>query len=427
MQAVQREPSIRVAYWAYLTAFAIVTLSAALQRPFPGNFDELMHASYVVHLAKTGRLALESIGIPIYDPNGWTLTGEFDYTPHQSGYYAFLAVIARALLPLDASGVIVLRLVNTCLTVAGVAVSLRLGLLAGWGRPAWHAFALIIILIPNLVLIAGAISNDNLAILGGCVAALGAYRALAGGRQSTAVLVMAVGFALAALAKAIAALQVGIMLAAVFAVVLARGGTGLLREPKVIVAGLIGFAAALPYLTMTMTYGSPVPLVPGLEDQLATHAAALGWTSVSLDLVGYAMFFVKLLAAHWSMQAQFGHPIVLPGIGVALVGGVGLALAGYDVMRGAPSPMAVLVLCGAVALALTMALHFAFSYELYRRFGHFGTVHPRYYFPLLFVIPAACAHVIGTVPSGWARLTVAGIVILLAFAPNLLQLARGLT
>jgi len=158
---------------AILGLFAI---SAVLSAPAPG-FDELAHISYIAHIQSTGNLwpALESMRL--LDPHTFQFTDQANYLNHPPVFYALLAALGPELEG-HPQAILAYRLFDVWLTTAGLAALLGLGLVARLARREFYAFAIPLVCIPILAPLAGTVSNDSLAFLGGAVATLGAWQLL---------------------------------------------------------------------------------------------------------------------------------------------------------------------------------------------------------------------------------------------------------
>ena len=82
-----------------------------------------------------------------------------------------------------------------------------------------------------------------------------------------------------------------------------------------------------------------------------------------------------------------------------LLAGGGLLIAIDSVRRGSREPAAMLVLCGASATLVVLAIHLDFTFARHLETGWLKGIYPRYYFPLLVIIPAACAIAVARLRS----------------------------
>ena len=84
-----------------------------------------------------------------------------------------------------------------------------------------------------------------------------------------------------------------------------------------------------------------------------------------------------------------------------------------------PRPLDFLVVSGMASIALTLAVHIAFSYQRHLQTGWVMDAYPRYYLPLIAIIPMAALTFCSTVQSHLLR------VVLVAFligAPVVFQI-----
>ncbi len=388
----------------FLLLYAARVVPSVWSVPFPNAYDELAHLSYAVQLARTPLSELDLASMPLLPP---TLGAGFgpgrNYLNHPPGYYLALG----ALLPPDGwptlGTVHLMRLVNAALSIAAVGLALAVGVLRRLELPCLLAFAAAVVLVPILQVTGSGISNDNLALLGGGLAVLGAQLMVAGRRRTGPGLLLA-GVALGTLAKFTAALML-IVFAACF--VLARWRSqGVGRTVGLLLAvGAVGLVAGLPYIWFTVRFGSPVPVTPafaavGAEAaarQLALNGWVPGW---QLGFGAYALQFGRWMVANASpvlgIGGWAGVAILLSPCLMLLLAVPGFALnppgwRNRDAVLGA----------GGLALLLTLLPHVLFSWQRYHvPFGAppFDAV-PRYYFPLaLALLPAAACWSLSRLP-----------------------------
>ena len=113
------------------------------------------------------------------------------------------------------------RLIDIALSALGLAALLGLGLAAGFSRYEYYAYAVPLACVPILLVLAGAINNDNLAFLGGAVTTLGVWQLAATGRGGWLALAL-IGVVVAAWAKLTGLVLTGAMLSAVIAYLIWR-------------------------------------------------------------------------------------------------------------------------------------------------------------------------------------------------------------
>jgi Predicted membrane protein (DUF2142) len=418
---------------AVLIIFAGRCLIIAFFDSFPSAFDELAHLSYVLHLAENGGLFPAFGDLRMVDPGSpdqWTT--QLNYLNHPPPYYLLMSWLVRAL-PGSPDGLVLgLRLANVLLAVSGVAVLLRFSRQAGWSFPAQVTFAALIVTNPVLPMLGGIVTNDNLAFFGGSLCCLGVLRLLQGERSGGLWLLIAAGFAVAAVAKLTAALLCGALVAFALALGALLQGRMLLdtllrgrRLPPAAGAFVLAAFGCLPYVALALEYGSPAPLTDGQAEMLASRLADLPeWRDQRYGLVAYLGHFAWSLLRLWPPSppqtrlqlALLAMPALCFAIALA-----GMARAAFVVGRGGEDTMATFVLCGALAIGTVMLVHVGFTYERHLETGWLRGVYPRYYFPLLAVLPAACAWLVSSCGPGRRATWLAGALLALAIGYDLLR------
>jgi hypothetical protein len=386
-------------FWTALTFFVLHCLGFAWFGAFPNPYDEAAHFSFALHVLQTGDLLPAFADLRLIDPE--TVTGWTDrpnYLNHPSGYYALLAAAAAPFELAPAELVRFWRLLNVALAAGVVALILRLGRDAGWSVPAQAAFAALVALNPALPVLGSIVSNDNLAFLGGALTCLGTFRLLSGRRSAGTWASAAAGVLLAGLAKLTAALLCGLLLAGTIAWLIATEGPRVLRSASALLCLLVATLGFAPYLWFLLEHGSPAPLTAGQAAILERRLAEIpGWRDSRLDFWPYARHFAWSLLVYWSPVTPIRPPqialLVLPATALA-VSLVAVLAALPPARRGTYDPTARFVACGAAAMAVMAAVHLEFTFARHQETGWLRGVYPRYYFPLLAVLPAACARLI---------------------------------
>ncbi len=407
-----------------LIVYEAITLPGALQAAFPGHVDELAQLSYVASIAQSGLAGTSLTTMHMLRADlAPGFTEQLNYLNHPPSYYFVLS----PLLPADGwptrETVVVLRLVNLALSSLAVACALAIGLARRLSPGTFALYALMVLVTPVLWGVGGAINNDNLAILGGALAVLGAelMQNRPDPRMGNASL--AVGCVLATLAK----LTAGVMVAGfaiLFLLLRVRGGA---RSSCAFMASLalLLLAAGAPYLWLLASYGSLAPVTPSLIDEyqrvttlLAAHPnnAVHGWQpGASLGFVGYAIQFARWLLADWDpVFSPSNASLVVLAVPVML-----LLLAILAWLRAAPTLRDPVVLAGGVAIAMLVPLHLMFSWRMHRLVGSppFDAV-PRYYLPLsLSVLPLAACRALSEMPAPVRRIAMGVFAIALCAAP----------
>lgn len=406
--------SLHPVYAAAILAFAIQCLIYALVAPFPVPFDEHAHVSYALHIAQTGDPipSLDDLRlISLEHPTAWSETS--NYLNHPSAYYSVMAAVA-GLVP-GSSSIIAMRLANVALAVTAVGVALWIGWKASWPLAGQLTFVAMVVATPVLPVLGGIVTNDNLAILGGVVCCAGIYALCSKTRPSGGWRIVALGFALASLAKLTAALLCGFLIMFTLAWLVARNGRGALVASTWIAFGCC-LLALIPYVALVAEYGSPAPLTNGQAELLARRLDQLpGWREHRFDLPGYATHFAISLLAFWPPappESSFGRVLLIMPVLSLTVAVYGFVVA---VCRRNSDAVTGLIVCGGLAIAAVLMIHFYFSYERHLETGWRKGIYPRYYLPLLPVIPAAAAFAVSRIQRPRARSWVATCLIVLAF------------
>lgn len=400
-------------YQIALLVYVARALAVAMAAPFPVPFDEHAHQSYVLHLAAGPPLfpdldAMRLVDLAAFDQ--WL--DQRNHLNHPPGYYWLMALLAKPLTPGPAM-VLVLRLANVALSSGAVAVTLWMAARSGWSPAAQLSFMALVVFVPMLPVLGGIVSNDNLALLGGVVCCAGAFVLLQGERGWRPWCLMAVGLFLAALAKLTAGLLCGFLVAIVVAMIVWQRGFGALSRRGLCALAVSAGLAGVPYLAFWLSHGSPAPITEGLQalldSRLAEHGAA---PYQRLSPGAYLVHFLTSLLVYWppgtpSSRVELAL-LAAPLVTLALcLGGVVLAFRApralsFDPTRG-------LVACGALALIGLMLVHLAFAYALHVETGWYRAVHPRYYFPVLPILPAAFALLVTQTRSSPGSNWLAGI------------------
>jgi len=171
--------------------------------------------------------------------------------------YALLAALGPELEG-HPQAILAYRLFDVWLTTVGLAALLGLGLVARLARREFYAFAIPLVCIPILAPLAGTVSNDSLAFLGGAVATLGAWQLTATDRNKWLTVALA-GMVVAAWAKFTGLVLAGVMVSAVIVYLTWHKRLCWTRAVPFVLACLL---AAAPYFVFFLLYGSPTPETP---------------------------------------------------------------------------------------------------------------------------------------------------------------------
>ena len=371
---------------------ALFVLSAALsaeRKPISAGFDEVAHASYVAHIQHSGDAWPDLTSMRLLDPQSFQFTDAANYLNHPPPFYDLLAALGPRLEGRP-QALLAYRLIDVAIAAVGFAALLGLGIAARFPRHEFYAFAVPLACIPVLVPIAGAINNDNLAFLGGAVATLGAWQLVATGRAGWLTVAL-IGLIAASWAKLTGLLLIGAMLGAVIAYLLWRQR---LSWSALIPIALAFALAAAPYIIYAVQYGSPTPQTPAQIALLQDGARTAGWADLPhKSFPAYIVYFVIAFVADW--MPALGERNVLQYSMLAIpVAALGCALAGIALSlrrlwHRHDTALDVVVVAGTVALVATFAIHVTYSYGRHVATGWLMDAYPRYYLPLAAIVPLA--------------------------------------
>ena len=370
----------------------LFVLSAGLSAERKGitaGFDEVAHASYVAHIQHSGDAWPDLNAMRLIDPQSFQFTGDANYLNHPPPFYDLLAVLGPRLEGRP-QALLAHRLIDIAIASLGFAALLGLGLVARFPRHEFYAFAVPLACIPVLVPIAGAVNDDNLAFLGGAVATLGAWQLVATDRAGWLAVAL-FGLIAASWAKLTGLLLIGAMLGAVIAYLLWRQR---LSWSALMPIALAFALAAAPYIIYAVQYGSPTPQTPAQIALLQDGARTAGWADLPRkSFPAYIVYFVIAFVADW--MPTLGDRNVLQysmlAIPVAALGCAltGIALSLRRLWRRQDTALDVVVIAGTIALVATFAIHVTYSYGRHLATGWLMDAYPRYYLPLAAIVPLA--------------------------------------
>ena len=380
----------------------LFVLSAALSAERKGitaGFDEVAHASYVAHIQHSGDAWPDLKAMRLIDPQSFQFTGDANYLNHPPPFYDLLAVLGPRLEGRP-QALLAHRLIDIAIASLGFAALLGLGLAARFPRHEFYAFAVPLACIPVLVPIAGAVNNDNLAFLGGAVATLGAWQLVATDRAGWLAVAL-FGLIAASWAKLTGLLLIGAMLGAVIAYLLWRQR---LSWSALMPIALAFALAAAPYIIYAVQYGSPTPQTPAQIALLQDGARTAGWADLPRkSFPAYIVYFVIAFVADW--MPALGDRNVLQysmlAIPVAALGCAltGIALSLRRLWRRQDTALDVVVIAGTIALVATFAIHVTYSYGRHLATGWLMDAYPRYYLPLAAIVPLAGLSLLAAVEA----------------------------
>ncbi len=391
-----------------LGLFVLAAVVSAGRKDVTQGFDEVAHASYVAHLQRTGFAWPALQRMHMLDPASFRFTDEANYLNHPPLFYALLGAIGPALEG-HPEALLAYRALDIAVAALGFAALLALGLAAKFPRHEFYAYAVPLACIPVLVPLAGSVNNDNLAFMGGAVALLAAWQLVATGRGWWLGVALA-GVVAAAWAKLTGLMLAGGMVAATLAYLLWRR-----RLPRrwMIAAAIAFVLAAAPYLLLIAQYGSPTPDTPAQIALIENGARAAGWADLPRkSFAAYAAYFVVAFVADWmpTLAARSAFNYAMLAVPVAALGCAfaGIALSLRRILQRNDTALDVVVVAGALALAATFAVHVSYSYERHVATGWLMDAYPRYYLPLIAIVPLAGLSLVTAVEHPRARAALLG-------------------
>jgi hypothetical protein len=340
----------------------------------------------------------------LLDPATFTFTGQPSYLNHPPFYYWLMAALGPEVSGQPGS-LIYLRLLNVAIAAAGLIALLTLAVRMKLEGLEFYAFAIACAAAPVLVPLAGSVNNDNLGFAGGALTLLGAYTYL-GSRQRSWLLLAFGGMLAASLAK-----LTGLMLSGGF-LVAALGLSAMRRTPRgsdlAIVAVSLAIASA-PYIAFAVQYGSPTPNTPAQMELLRSGAATTGWGAATrLGPLAYTFVFLRDFLAGWMPSLQPRNVfqlalLVLPGATLVLAAaGTALSLRAIQSRRDA-SETEMMIVAGMLAIVATLIVHIVFSYQRHLQTGWMLDAYPRYYLPMIAIVPLAAIRFVDAVASSKIR------------------------
>lgn len=418
-----RAPGNAVVAAIILGLFVLAAIVSAARKDITQGFDEVAHVSYVAQIQHDGKAAPALPSLRLLDPHSFQFTGSANYLNHPPLFYALLAHLGPRLEG-DPGALFAYRLIDITIAAIGFAALLGIGLAARWPRLEFYAYVVPLGCTPVLVPLAGAVNNDNLAFCGGAIALLGVWQLLATGRESFLALALA-GVVVAGFAKLTGLLLSAGLVGGVVAYMVWRRQLPWTRTFSCIIAVTLVFAlAAAPYVAFIARYGSPTPETPAQIALLTDGARAAGWADLPRQsFPHYLVYFVAAFLADWmptlGARSDLNYAaLVIPveALGCALAG---LALSLRRLWRRQESVLDVVVMAGALAIAATFAIHVTYSYGRYAATGWLMDAYPRYYLPLIAIVPLACLSLLaGLQTPRWRN----ALLVLLISGPMLFRL-----
>jgi hypothetical protein len=386
-----------------LALFILSATASAFRKPITQGFDEVAHLSYVAHLQSQGLKWPDLSEMRMIDPVTFTFDAEPNYLNHPPFYYWLVAALGPTVAQQPAS-LTVDRLLNVALVAMGLLALLVLARQMKLERMEFYAFAIMIAATPVLASLTGSVNNDNLGVFGGALALLGLH-AYVSSSSRTWLAVACCGLLAASAAKLTGLLLVGTTLTLVAALLAMRRKIS--RADAAIIALALAIAA-VPYVIFVIQYGSPAPNTPAQSAMLTSGAAAAGWAQEPrMHLVAYVIFFLKSFLMEWMpvLEPRGTFHLALLALPAAIVL---LSITGWIVsirarLKGSARPADLIVIAGMAAIAVTLTIHIGFSYERHLQTGWIMDAYPRYYLPLIAIVPMAALAGTSAIMNGRLR------------------------
>jgi hypothetical protein len=392
---------------AILGLFVLAAVVSAARKDITQGFDELAHVSYIAQIQHDGDTAPALPTMRLLDPRTFQFTGAANYLNHPPIFYALLARLGPRLEG-NPYALFAYRLIDIAIAALGFAALLCLGLAARWPRLEFYAYAVPLGCIPVLVPLAGTVNNDNLAFCGGAVALVGVWQLLTTGRENFLALALA-GVVLAGWAKLSGLLLSAGLVSGVVAYMVWRRQLPWTRtltgtSTCIIAVALVFALAAAPYIAFFLRYCSPTPETPARIALLTDGARAAGWAELPRQsFPHYLVYFAGAFVADWmptlGARSDLNYAaLVIPveTLGCALAG---LAMSLRRLWRRQESVLDVVVIAGALAIGATFAIHLTYSYGRYAATGWLMDAYPRYYLPLIAIVPLACLSLLASLQT----------------------------
>jgi hypothetical protein len=374
---------------AILAVFVFACADSAARRSITTGFDEPQHLAYAAHIKATGNPWPEFDSLRQLDPKTFEFTATPNFLDHPPFYYALIAAIGP---PLEGhpQAVFAYRMINVALAAIALAALLMIALDTQFSRAEFWALAVPLAFIPVLIQISAAVTNDNMAVLGGALATLGAWQTVATRRRLWLAVALG-GVIIAAWAKLTGLVLTVPMISAVTAYMIWRKHASLTWLAGAAFAFLI---AAAPYLIYEVQYGSPVPPTHALLATVNEGVRNLGWAHLPRkSFAEYLMYFGGEFVANWmptlAGRTAFQYAMLAIPVAAVLCAVAGVMVSLRRVWRRQETKLDVIVIAGAVGLATSVPFLIGYNYSYYVASGWLAGAYPRYYLPLAAIVPLA--------------------------------------
>ncbi len=371
--------------FAFLAMASLQLFRPTLNRIF---LDETAHASYIVHLQKTGHWWPNLEDLPMIDKGSLEITNwRKNYLNHPPFYYKALAMALPQLeghpeyIPLYRAANIALIASALCLLYA-FAAGLNLSLLG------FSSFCALCTFVPWLPLLSATISNDNLGIFSGALSLYAVQRFLKTQTGFNFFLIL-ISVLLAAASKLTCFIFVAVFAFTFLAPFLFERK---LSRFYIITAVAIIFLSSLPYFVYFQSYGSPAPLTSGHLALIQETSEQLGWAnSEKMSPLFFVVSFFFFLTTLWSdtpLTNGFTIAISVCVFTLMVLFSVVFVKAIFRYFGSSHQKNLVLA-AGGISLGITLLLHVLWSYKHHVTYGYILGAYPRYYYPALGLIAYA--------------------------------------
>jgi hypothetical protein len=168
---------------------------------------------------------------------------------------------------------------------------------------------------------------------------------------------------------------------------------------------LVAFAfalAALPYIIYIAQYGTPAPATPVAIS--VSEILDYGWTDpADRSFFVYFVSFVGELVASWmptlAARNTFHYAMLVFPVTTLVSAGVGIVLSLQRLWRRGERTIDVIVISGALGLAINFVLQVNYSYHFYTATGWMAGPYLRYYVPLAAIVPLACLSLLAAIET----------------------------
>ncbi|MGZ8335805.1 MAG: hypothetical protein ACXWU1_03995 [Allosphingosinicella sp.] len=396
-------PLIRVrVILAIILIFVLWSTTSALRRDVTQGFDEVAHASYVAEL-QSHRDPVRLEQLRMLDPADFRFTSNSNYLNHAPPYYRLMASLGPELEGRP-DALLVHRLINIVLVAVGLLLVLVAGTAHSTTKGEAAVFAVSLVCIPVLAHLAGSINNDNFAFLAGGLMLFGAQRFVATRRPLDFALIGG-GVIIAGCAKLTALLLCGGFFVVFLGLAWRRG---MVRPQHWVGAAAMLVAASLPSIYLWLIYGSPAPDTAAQYAMIAEASQAVGWAQQArLSFPAYLWEFFRSFLLEWMPMATpqsvlKAYMPIIPATAVAIAA-AGIVFAGRRVAARTGADSNIIIVAGGAAIIATLAVHIAFSYQRHLATGWMMDAYPRYYLPLIAIVPLAALTFLREVRSETAR------------------------